>query len=392
MSEVYNNDSSTSLAASVTAGATSLSVASSQQFNTLGTFRIRVDDEIMTVTAVSGTTWTVTRASELCEGVQTAAPHAANAAVYGVLTNASLLAGFTGSAGVVTSVSVVTANGVSATVATPTTTPALTFTLGNITPNAVAAVGGVTGSNLSGTNTGDQTITLTSDVTGTGVGSFVTTIAGHAVTYAKMQAAAAATLLGNPTGGSANLQEITLGSGLAFAGSVLNTTGAGTVSSVGLSMPAIFTVASSPVTSAGTLTVTLATETANTVWSGPTSGGAATPTFRALVSADIPTLSYVTSVGVSGGTTGLTTSGGPITSSGTITISGILIAANGGLGSDTSSYTSGQIPVAQGAGSYSADSRRGLYTGSGAPAAGLGFPGDYYIDLSTTPNAIYLKS
>lgn len=40
----------------------------------------------------------------------------------------------------------------------------------------------------------------------------------------------------------------------------------------------------------------------------------------------------VTSVEVSGGTTGLTTSGGPITTSGTITVSGTLNVANGGTG------------------------------------------------------------
>jgi len=40
----------------------------------------------------------------------------------------------------------------------------------------------------------------------------------------------------------------------------------------------------------------------------------------------------VTSVAVSGGTTGLTTSGGPITSSGTITLAGTLAVANGGTG------------------------------------------------------------
>lgn len=43
----------------------------------------------------------------------------------------------------------------------------------------------------------------------------------------------------------------------------------------------------------------------------------------------------VSSVDVSGGTTGLTTSGGPITGSGTITISGTLGIANGGTGSTT---------------------------------------------------------
>lgn len=35
--------------------------------------------------------------------------------------------------------------------------------------------------NLSGTNTGDQTITLTGDITGTGTGSFATTLANTAV-------------------------------------------------------------------------------------------------------------------------------------------------------------------------------------------------------------------
>lgn len=62
-----------------------------------------------------------------------------------------------GGSGTVTSVSVTTANGVSGSVATATTTPAITLTLGAITPTSVAASGAVSGSNLSGTNTGDQT-------------------------------------------------------------------------------------------------------------------------------------------------------------------------------------------------------------------------------------------
>jgi len=48
-------------------------------------------------------------------------------------------------------------------------------------------------------------------------------------------------------------------------------------------------------------------------------------------------LGTVTSVAVSGGTTGLTTSGGPITTSGTITLAGTLAVANGGTGVTTSS-------------------------------------------------------
>ena len=51
----------------------------------------------------------------------------------------------------------------------------------------------------------------------------------------------------------------------------------------------------------------------------------------------------VTSVDVSGGTTGLTTSGGPITSSGTITLAGTLAVANGGTGVTTSTGTGATV-------------------------------------------------
>lgn len=64
--------------------------------------------------------------------------------------------------------------------------------------------------------------------------------------------------------------------------------GSGTVTSVGLVLPSELTVTVSPIATAGDLTAIWATETANTIFAGPTSGGAATPTFRALVAADIP--------------------------------------------------------------------------------------------------------
>jgi hypothetical protein len=67
--------------------------------------------------------------------------------------------------------------------------------------------------------------------------------------------------------------------------------GGGTVTSVALTAPsAIFDVSGSPVTGAGTLALSLDNQTANTVLAGPSSGGAAAPTFRALAAADIPTL------------------------------------------------------------------------------------------------------
>jgi len=154
--------------------------------------------------------------------------------------------------GTVSNVSVVSANGISGIVANPTTTPAITLSLGAITPTSIVSSGTISGSNLSGTNTGDQTITLTGDVTGSGTGSFTTTIANStvssakianaavtsskigtsAVTYPKIQNVTASSLLGNPSVISASPSEITLGTNLSFAGSVLNatTSGGGTTS------------------------------------------------------------------------------------------------------------------------------------------------------------------
>lgn len=69
----------------------------------------------------------------------------------------------------------------------------------------------VTASNatVGGTNSGDQTIALTGDVTGTGTGSFAATIANSAVTVAKMANLAANTILGNATGAAAAPTAIT---------------------------------------------------------------------------------------------------------------------------------------------------------------------------------------
>lgn len=83
--------------------------------------------------------------------------------------------------------------------------------------------------------------------------------------------------------------------------------GSGTVTSVALSLPAIFTVSGSPITTSGTLSATLASQTANTVFSGPSSGGSAAPTFRALVLADLPASITLTATQVSSNYTALTT-------------------------------------------------------------------------------------
>jgi len=144
-------------------------------------------------------------------------------------TQEKLATGGGGGSGTVTSVSVVTANGISGSVANATTTPAITLTLGAITPTSVNGLtltaqavgftiaGGTTSKTLtvngdatvSGTNTGDQTITLTGDVTGSGTGSFAATIANNAVTLAKFQTIATASVLGRNTAGTGNVEVLT---------------------------------------------------------------------------------------------------------------------------------------------------------------------------------------
>jgi hypothetical protein len=182
---------------------------------------------------------------------------------------------------------------------------------GRLTAAANGSGGGVTttGSPASGNLTkfsGASSITngdLTGDVTTSG--TLATTIASNAVTTAKINnaavtlakianAAANSKLLGSGASGSgAAYSELTLGTNLSMSGTTLNASGgSGTVTSVSQTVPAEFSIAGSPVTTSGTLAITKANQSANTVWAGPTSGGAAAPTFRALVAADFPAQPY----------------------------------------------------------------------------------------------------
>ena len=78
--------------------------------------------------------------------------------------------------------------------------------------------------------------------------------------------------------------------------------GAGTVTSVGLTMPTGFSVAHSPVASSGTIAVSYTPEAAGLVLAGPVSGAADTPSFRALAAQDVSGI-----VGLRGGNAPWTT-------------------------------------------------------------------------------------
>jgi len=174
-----------------------------------------------------------------------------------------------------------------------------------------------------GTGTGGAGGTATSIIAIGGLGAFVglsgtQTVTGSKTFSGSVSLGSAATAT-TPTNGDSSTKVATT----AFVQSAISGFGVGSVTSVGLSLPtSIFDVSGSPVTTSGTLSATLDTQTANYVWAGPTTGAAATPTFRALVEADLPNLSA----------TYLPTTGGTISSnliiSGDLTVNGTTTTIN----------------------------------------------------------------
>jgi hypothetical protein len=261
---------------------------------------------------------------------------------------------------------------------------------------AVGAAGTVLTSNgttLSWSALPSSAFTLTGDVTGSGSGSVATTIANQAVTFAKMQNINSQTLIGRYATGAGSPQSISLDNtlklttgGVLYADSALAvwngsklqgrvisalapTTGqvlkwngsswapdvdnnTGSLSSVGLTMPSIFSVANSPLTANGTIAVSLQNVAGNTVFAGPNGTPTGTPAFRALVAADIPSLPFSQITGVvpvaQGGMalTAVGANGSFLSSNGTSLAYRTLAAAD----IPTLPFTkiSGVVPIAQG--------------------------------------------
>jgi hypothetical protein len=196
-------------------------------------------------------------------------------------------------------------------------------------------------SNTAGTGISVSGATGNVTIANTGVLSFAggtTGLTPAAATTGAVTLAGKLVIANGGTNGTATptTNGVSYGTGTAYAFTAAGTTGqvltattggaptwaapatSGTVTSVGLSLPSQFTVTNSPVTSSGTLTGSWNNQTANFVLAGPTTGAAAAPTFRALVSGDIPSLSYVTSV----------TGTAPVVSSGGLTPAISMAAAN----------------------------------------------------------------
>lgn len=149
-----------------------------------------------------------------------------------------------GGGGTVTAVSVVPANGFSATIPDPTGNVQITLMAGDITPDSVTASGGITtsgnlsttgsgnissagsitaignisGANLSGTNTGDQvnipgnaaTVTTNANLTGpvTSIGN-ATSISNNVITNAKLIQVSAISFKGRNTAVTGDIMDLT---------------------------------------------------------------------------------------------------------------------------------------------------------------------------------------
>lgn len=189
--------------------------------------------------------------------------------------------------------------------ATPTTLGGYGITDGvNAVTNGTNVTGSITGHTLTLGFTGALAVANggTGQTTLTGLFNLISPMTTLGDTIYGGASGAGTRLAGNTTATKKFLTQT--GDGTNSAAPGWNTIVAGDipalsyVTSVALTMPGIFTLSGSPITSSGTLAVSLATQTANTVWAGPTTGSAATPAFRALVAGDIPTISL--STGVSG--------------------------------------------------------------------------------------------
>lgn len=106
---------------------------------------------------------------------------------------------------------------------------------------------------------------LTGDVTASGSGSVVATIAGHAVTYAKMQQAAANSFLGNPTGSTADVQEMSAATARTVLGlaAIATSASAADLTSGTLSASRLPAFTGDVTTTAGSSATTLATVNAD---------------------------------------------------------------------------------------------------------------------------------
>ncbi len=281
-------------------------------------------------------------------------------------------------------------------------TTGLTFSGGPITTSGTLTMSGT----LAVANGGTGRTTLSGMLKGNGTAGVVTAVVG--TDYAAAPTGTAAQLLAN--NGSGGFTNVVVGTGLAYSGGTLSSTSSGgTVTSVQISGGTSgLNFSGGPITTTGTITLSGRLAVANGGTGVATLIGIVKGNGSAAFSAAVAGTDYaappngttsqllanngaggfsnvslgsglsliggvlsssggggsgtVTSVQMSGGTTGLVFSGGPITTTGTITLAGILSVTNGGTGVGTIS---------------------GLVKGNGTSAMTAASPG---VDYAVPPN------
>ena len=149
------------------------------------------------------------------------------------------------------------------------------------------------------------------------------------------------------------------------------TSNTGTVTSINLTAGTGVSVSGGPITSSGAITVTNTApdQVVSLTGAGATTVTGTYPNFTITTTAGGS--GTVTSVAASGGTTGLTFTGSPITTAGTLTLGGTLAVANGGTGATT--LTSGYVLKGNGTSAVSAsvlyDDDTNIGIGTTSPSA-----------------------
>jgi len=149
------------------------------------------------------------------------------------------------------------------------------------------------------------------------------------------------------------------------------TSNTGTVTSINLTAGTGVSVSGGPITSSGAITVTNTApdQVVSLTGAGATTVTGTYPNFTITTTAGGS--GTVTSVAASGGTTGLTFTGSPITTAGTLTLGGTLAVANGGTGATT--LTSGYVLKGNGTSAVSAsvlyDDGTNIGIGTTSPSA-----------------------
>ena len=153
---------------------------------------------------------------------------------------------------------------------------------------------------------------------------------------------------------------------------VSGSAGGGTVTSVAATVPSFLSISGSPITSTGTLAIGLNTQSANTVFAGPTTGAAAAPSFRSIVLADLPALSANT---VLGALTATTPSGLSLPSCSSAS-SALTWTTGTGFGCNT--ISSGSGTVTSGTAGQAA-----VYASTGTTVSGVTIGGDATLNTGT---------